>query len=232
MDDPTKPKEEGTRYLGPPVDMMGVVEKHPLQVGNAESLSVMQEEYAFFTPAVLYLHARFTDGPLIDAMWEMRETIKIYHKKFDRPIFRGLETRDGNKDWNHVLWAVERPYWQFLHNFIASLTLSNADTKTIIRVGGQDIQVYDPLAADRAKIVTVDLPTLVITAYGINGNKHMAGLVPGLTPLAPPVLRFFPPQEDIRVFAEAYYAGKNPLNERSNYLNAQKLKEEKHEGPA
>jgi hypothetical protein len=222
-----QPDPEGTRFVGPPVDQFGRLEKYELRVGNAESLVAMQEQYVFFTPAVLYLHARLTDAPLIDAVCEFRQNIKFYHKKFNQPIFRGLHTRNGNVDWNHVLWAVEREYWHFVFNFIASLTLSNATTKTLVRVGGQTLLITDPLAADRQGTGSpIILPRLEISAFGINGNTFQAGLVAGLREQDPPVLRFFPPGEDMKVFAAAYYSGHNPLNVRANFLAEQKLKED------
>lgn len=225
-----RPKVEGTQFLGPPVDAFGIIEKPELRVGNAESLVVMTEEYAFFTPAILYLHAGFTDAPLIDAVWEMREDIPLFHRKFQQPIFRGLQASNGDEDWNYVLWAVQLPYWKYMHDFIASLTLAHADTQSLIRVGAQEFQIPDPLAIERAGYLLPTTPLLTIRSFGINGNKFRAGLVPGLRPFDPLILRFFPPEEDIRVFAEAYYKGQNPINARLNYLNAKKAKETTSEG--
>jgi hypothetical protein len=219
-----QPDPEDVKFVGPVVDQLGVMQKHPLQVGNAESLLAMSAEYVFFTPAVLYLHAGFTDVPLIDAVYELREDFKLYHKKFNNQIFHGLHTADGNKDWNYVLWAVETPYWDYLFKFIASLTLTRTDLGVLIRVGGQELQILDPLAVDRQKIVSNNLPMLKVHAFGVNGNTFRAGLAHGRRFFQQPSLLFFPPEEDIKVFAEAYFRGKNPINARADFVTVQKLK--------
>ena len=103
-----EPAEEGVRYLGPPCDSRGMIVKHKLNVGFAESLAAMTD-YQFFTPAVLYLHGAFTDGPLIDFMFNEQRDIRLHYHVSRTKIFNGLEApSNGNVLWNHALWAVAK----------------------------------------------------------------------------------------------------------------------------
>lgn len=214
------PLEETPKFVGPVVDQRGIVRKYRMPVSKAESLLALNDEYAFFTPAALYLHGSFVEGMWVDYMYEMQADVPLYFQKFARPIFRGLATRDRDPSWNHVLWAVTRDYWDSVVNFLCSLSLVDRETQTVVRYGLQELNVLDPLAIDKAGLIREDLPLLPIGVFGVYGNKTKVAYEPGVNPLLDlPKLQFHKPDEDMQVFANAYFSGRNPINEREQFLH-------------
>lgn len=220
MERDRQPRREGFTFTGPPVDARGLVRKYPLPVGAAASLAEMAADYYFFTPAALYLFGDFTDAPLIDFVCELREDVRFYYRKFNRPVFRGLE-RNGDSDWNHVLWAVGRPYWELLRDFLLSVTLSFREEGRLVRIAEQELSVLDPLTADRAVLYRPDMPLVPVSAFGVNGSRFRAAFRAGASPLMePPGLRFHPPDKEVRVYAQALFGGHgNPLDVVQNFRN-------------
>ena len=230
--EPLKPQPEGVKFTGPPVDQRGRVKKYELKTGQAKALLELQADYAFFTPAVLYLNG-FTDAPLIDFMFDMGEEVKFFYKKFRHPLFRGLEARsNGNPDWNFVLWAVELPFWQAVSDFLVSLTLKESDHKRVLGIGEQFFTILDPLAVDLCRFYHKGLTMLPVTAFGINGSDFREALVVGTDPLMePPILRRFAGDPAMQVFASALYGGGNPVNAKNDFRRLQQYGEKRHEDP-
>jgi hypothetical protein len=214
----------GVKFLGPPVDDRGVIRKQELRIGSAESLAVLAEEYAFFTPAVLYMYGQFYDGPLVDLMYERQENIPLYYKKFHRPIFRGLETPDGDTSWNHAMWAVRRDHLPILADFIIGITFVVHESRQVIRFGEHFLTIADPLAMDRAVVYDPRLPRLSIRVFGVNGSRFRAALKQGKSALMdPPTLQFYDSDETMKLFADATFNGRNPLEAQSTVAFSRKL---------
>lgn len=216
---------EGISFVMPTLDARGVLPKKELRLGLAESLQVMTEEYTFFTPAILYLLGLTTDAPLIDFQFEKRCNVDFYYRKFAHPIFRGLETPDGDSDWNHALWAVRKEVWQDFYDFYSSLAFTDGQRRYVTHMASQVIDVVDPLAMARAGLILNQVPTCIVTAFGANGNTLRAAFEIGVSPLLDrPRLRFYAPSPAMVVFADALYTGKNPHIERDLYLQTQQAK--------
>lgn len=210
------PINEGVAFVGPSITDKGTLVKYELNLGQAESLARLAEDYSFFSPALLYLYGHFYDGLLLDYMYEQRENVKIFTKLFRRPIFDGLAVgADGS--WNHALFAVRRDQWGSLCDCILMVTLAFSAQKTLIRYGEQKLQIVDPIAAD--KVSTDNTPPMVeITAFGVLSGQHQIlfqsapeGMLPRPVAIAP--------LPEIALEAAAYFAGKNPVNARTNYRN-------------
>lgn len=218
MDAPLIPEQEGMRERGTQADANGFIPKHALTTGASRSLLQMNEEYAFFTPALLYLLTNFRDDPLADFQVNMGEPVKFYYRKFSHPIFRGLNARsNGDPAWNFVLWAIERPFWRAFSDFMVSIVLSDTDAGQVYGVGEQELVVIDPLAMDRAFIYSNALPRLPVTAFGINGSNYRAAFRIGENPLLdPPSLVFYARDPTMQAYAKALFAGDNPVNARAN----------------
>lgn len=219
MDGPLKPRTHGSQFVGPPVDEHGRIPKKELRAGAARGLSEMLDEYAFFTPAILYLHGGFRDAPLIDFMYEMRTDVTFYYRKFSRPVFRGLEAQSNSDPaWNFALWALRREYFEAFSDFLVSLTLTYADEKTAAGVGEQVIEVPDPLRAERAVLYDPTMATVPVSVFGINGSRYRAAMAVSNRPFAePPVLRFYAADPTMVTFAQALYCGVNPIDARSGH---------------
>ncbi len=219
---------EGIHYAGPPVDDRGRVVKHELRVGAATSLASLADEYAFFTPAALYLYGEFYDGPLIDFMCGLGREVRLCYRK---PIFRGLEAGNGDADWNHALWAVRREDYQALADFIVSLTFMVTEEGKVLRFGEQPLMVLDPLALDRSVLWRADLPSVALVGFGVSmatraGGGFQVAFRGGTGSLTePPTLRWFGPEPGMVAFASAALTGGNPVNARSDF---NKMREAKH----
>jgi hypothetical protein len=214
------PKPAGRTYLGPSVDARGFVQKQPLNVTTAtESLAVMTDEYHFFSPAILYLHARFTDAPLIDLMYEQQRDIKVYYRLFQREVFRGLEApSNGNRDWNHALWAVKWDDWQTLSDFLVSLTFFSRVGRRAMRVAEQKICIIDPLRIDRG-VLSASTESLIVTVFGLRGNLGTLAMQPGKG--QPPELTLFPADPEMAVYLAALMQEDDNVEEVLNF-SAQK----------
>lgn len=212
--DEAQPRPEGMK-AGPTVDERGVVRKYELRVGQAKRLAELLPEYAFFTPALLYLKGGFRDTPLAD--FSHQTGCVYYYKKFARPIFQGLESDTGDPDWNFVLWACSRSLWPALANFLVSLTLVDPERRNVVGVGEQAMAVADPLLADSNSLVTGVRSLIPVTGFGVNGNCGRWALQPPRQPLIEkPVLLTAGPDPEMILFARALRLGANPVNARSD----------------
>lgn len=226
-----KPRDEGLTPDDTVLDENGFIAKYALNVGSAKALSEMTDEYEFFTPAILYLYARFRDAPLADFVYMVHRDCKFYFHRFDRPVFAGLEAK-SNKDpaWNFALWAVKREHWPLFCDWMVSLTFTYGDTKSVCAVGEQRLTVLDPLAVDRSAVWHTRMPRIGVTAFGVNGNKFRAGFAEARDPLRDrPTVLFDRPDPAMLVFADALYGGDNPVDARTLYTHKKAL-EERHEG--
>lgn len=236
MEDALKPHQEGVVSKGPSVlDANGFIRKHEMRFpASVKTLAGYAEEFVFFTPAILYLHGGFMDAPFADLMAVTGIDLKLYYKKFERPLFRGLEApSNGNPDWNHALWAVRREFWQPLSDWLVSLTLTYRLSEAVAGVGEQHLTILDPLAADRMVLWPSTVPTINIASFGLRGSMFTASLSPPPAPLAGlPALSFGRPAKAMAVFAAALYDGKNPVNAAAYHQWRESLKDGPNEDQA
>lgn len=223
------PVNQSPLFLGPPVDPQGRIVKRPLRFGAAKALHELRDQYRFFTPAALYLHGQFQDTFLIDYMFELGEDVPLAYHRFNVPLFAGLETAHGDRDWNHVLWAVPLPYWETLSDFLCSLTVSCRDTAAVLRYGEQRFFVADPLAADVAVVLRPGAPLVAISAFGIYGNRGIAAFQRGPTVYDRHRFMRRPADPADVAYATAHLAGANPIEARAQFL--QQIKDEFREDP-
>lgn len=218
MDGLPRPHQEGVDARGESVDSTGFVKKYQLPVGLARGLHEMAGDFAFFTPAPLYLYGRFRDAPLADyAAAVLPADVRFYYHKFSSGVFSGLDApSNGDRDWNCVLWAVHTRFWPSFADWMVSLALTYGDVGEIAGVGLQEFTVPDPLAVDKAVVLSGAIPTVTVAAFGINGSRvRYAFERDGV--LGVPRLRRYNPDPEMRVFAAALYGGCNPVNARAVY---------------
>lgn len=165
-------------------------------LGNS-GISDYSADYAFFTPAILYLRGGFTDGPFADFVAEAKREIPFYYTKFSSPIFRGLESPDGNPAWNHGLFAVRRDDWDELSSWMLTLMLMNPNDKQCNAVAEQRLTV-----PDRGR------PAQVM-AFALRGSAATWAFVQdGETPR----LARLRPSVGTAAFANALLLGENPVD--------------------
>lgn len=214
--DRRKPFTEGLQLLMTTVGTQKRLPKRELRLGAAESLGVLQQDFVFFTPALLYLNQILNDDPLMDFQLEYGRVVPFYWLKVAQPFFRGLETRDGDRDWNHALWALDRVHWPAFKKFYSAVVVFNEPRHLFYEVGVQEFDVADHVAYRRVNDCRQSLP---ITAFGINGNHVRVGFETFPDPWTHlPRARRFQPAAEAVVYADALKAGVNPHLARDAYL--------------
>lgn len=225
------PHSEKPRFLGPPVDVQGRLRKRKLPLGNAESLTAMSQDYSFFTPGPAFLYGLLSDGTLIDYVNEMGEDVPFFVYKFNKPVFEGLHTPNGDADWNHVLFAVPQEFWESFSGFMCSVVMSIRAQGTVIRWGLQELLVLDPLCVDKTVVLDANMKRLTIGAFCPYGNQYKSYFEPGEPEDTPPRFRLHPPDDAMEVFSKAHFAGRNPLNAKESFLRRKAQEAQSNEDP-
>lgn len=228
MDGTLKPHQESVVSVGTPaLDDDSFIKKHEFKTGPFRILGPFAQEYAFFTPAILYLYGGFRDAPLADLAYMTGIETKFYYRKFEKRIFDGLDApSNGNTDWNFVLWAVRKEHWTLVSDWLVSITLTYAELGEVAGIGQQEFDVVDPLAADRSAVYHDGLPRIRVAAFGLNGSRFRAYLRTDASPLqVRPRLAFDNAAADMKVFASALYGGNNPIDAKAAFRR-QQLKDE------
>ncbi len=199
---PYKPLSQSVVATGPSLGEP-VVPKQLLPVGQATSLAELAGEFAFFTPAVLYLYGGLTDEPLGDFRQTYGGPADVYHYRFPHRLFSGLDAPCGDREWNHALWAVRRHVWPALRDFYLSIMVLDPVARTASQVAYTDVEVLDSLAAAHMRWET--RPAVTVAAFGIDGSDRRLVVRPSADVLKhPPRLVRLPPTEAMRRAAAAY----------------------------
>jgi hypothetical protein len=173
---------------------------------RVQSLTPFLERFAFFTPAPAYLWGSLHPRVLADFLAQQQGTVEFFHRKFERPLFRGLEAPNGDVAWNHVLWAVERPHWQPLVDHLCAAVLTDSPRQVVYRFGLQNLEIVDPLFLDRRVLCPAVLPSLAIGAFGVRSSAFTAAFQEGAANVLDlPRIVFLPPAEECRLYARVLF---------------------------
>lgn len=169
-----------------------IVEKCTMGFGQAEGLGAFTEAYRFFSPALPYLYGRFTDRFLVQFLAEMSGQIDFLHHRFERSLFAGMESPDGDGAWNSVLWALDVSVYPDFEKFLLSVAVSDPARGSLYRVGVQDVEIVDPLWHDHAAVLSPHPPTIPVTVFGVNSNRGAMAVdwAPGQPWTRPRVCRY------------------------------------------
>lgn len=187
------------------------------------SLRSLQEQFVFYTPALLYLYGGFDNAILLDFMEQYKFKCVFHYFHSQTRLFQVLDT-PGDSQWNHCLFAVEVVHWLPFREFMQSVVLANRSRGHVICVGSQELEIVDPLAIAGKVVLPEPLPLATVVAFGVNGNKGAVAFGPGTHPLTdPPKVAFHEPQQEAVVYSEALLSGANPHDavEKWKHENAQ-----------
>jgi hypothetical protein len=112
---------------------------------------------------------------------------------------------DGDSAWNAVLWAVYRPYYELLIDFLTSVCFIDHNAKRVLRIGYQELRVIDPLWRATIAITPGPLPVVVIGAFGVNASDRIFAFEQDDPPWGTPLARFFPPADAQKLFARKLF---------------------------
>ena len=229
---PRLPISQDFRWLGEMSDALGRVKKTRLNLSKYSSLAPLAQEYTFFTPALLYLHGAFLESMWLDYMYELGEPVNFYHYKFEKPLFEGLHTPDGDRDWNHVLWLMEKPFYPSLEDFVCSLSIAHRERRQFRRYGVQRLTLFDPCTVDRRGMYLAAAPTVEVNVFGVTDVRGQACLQAGLDLQLPPRLVFLPADPSLVAFAGGYFQDQNPFRTRETFREDQHAGTRRDDGVA
>lgn len=193
---------------GRTVDMEGRVDKNEMRLGRTPLLANTLNDLVWFTPAILYLHGAFQDRFLLDfaASFPQGDDVFYGFYRFDRALFAGLGAPDGDEEWNHVLFCVEKHFWEDFKKFMVTIVLQHSPKNWHAEIVHQRMEIPDPKGYGDPKNGMCE-----VHAFGMNGTDGILVLNYLHFPLRPKFTAFAP-RASIQAFNAAIAAGVNPVD--------------------
>jgi len=152
---------------------------HELRLTAATTLRDLKEQYAFYTPAMMYIFVRLMGRePLWDFMEEYGKEVTPISMKFKKPIFDGLAV-GPDRTWNYVLYGMEHDDFNEFRKWMGTLTFVDRDKDIVHRIRYQDFEIADPLFLERVVVLPLQMPTIPVTAFALDSNKGCCWLATG-----------------------------------------------------
>lgn len=188
-----------------------------MKVSQAATLADLSKEWGFFTVGLFYAASRLTDDPVSDFLAKQPQPSKPFILKFDKPIFKGLDTR-FSKAWNHCLLAVDNRLMEALTRYVSQVCVVDVDRQDYWQAAVQDVPIADPLALQKTAILPSPCPTVDIVFFGMDGLHWTKGIKPAFNPPLdlPEVETLDPRPEVVRRANEILRGGgqsRRPVNE-------------------
>lgn len=168
------PQPEGTR----PTDIAASgLKTHQLRVTGAKALSELTGDYAFFNHGCFFTWGGLDVDPVEDfVIRHADQDCLVFHMDFPRPIFHGIP-KPGRfykpaEIYNHRLFAVPLPYWDALRAELMIVSAVDRARRSFHRSVTQEIDIVDPLSLQSLVIAPPLPPTVPVTVFGVDGNKH------------------------------------------------------------
>jgi len=119
---------------------------HIKKVGFAHRLSEVQQDYAFFTHALLFTHAGFQSDPVEEWMLVNDCPGAVFALEFDQPLFTGLgiPLTQHADHYNKLLMGCERPVWDKLYRYLNTLTAADPVRKAYVSAFVNEARMPDP----------------------------------------------------------------------------------------
>ena len=119
------------------------------RVSSAQTLARLTDEYALFTPALLYaLVPLGMRDPLADYVAMTAQPVTLSWLVSPLPLFDGLT--GPHTSWNHRIGLVPRAAWNDFYQFFGRAAFSDVATGSFYRTRWQAAAVDDALVAARA----------------------------------------------------------------------------------
>lgn len=182
-----------------------------LRLSRAARLADLTEEFAFFTHAPFFTHARWNRDPALDYA-EATPGCEVHVIICNQPLFTGLHVRrpDGSRDesWNYRLMACHRSHWVGLRDYLMAVGGVDRARKLFHRTLAQVIPLIDGIAMDRLSYLPDAPPMIHIMTFSIDSNHFILPFVPALNPPFDQVRLEMRTAEPATVrLAEAYFSG-------------------------
>ena len=183
------------------------VRLHRLRLSQAATLKDLSDQYVFYTPALLHMVVPLCGrDPFTVFQREYNKEVLPLSLRFNRPIFQGFNV-GGIKDWNYLLFAMEREHFQHYLSWMQSLTFADRERGVVYRLGDKTIQIADPVFCEKTFILPQEIPCIDVTVFCIDGSRGCYYVEEGAHPLMDlPSLRTAEPFEDTQKLTQALLA--------------------------
>ena len=180
------------------------VQPHQLRLSAAATLRDLSDQYAFYTPALLYMIVPLRgQDPFAAFLQEYNKQVLPLSIRFNRPIFQGLDVGPV-KDWNYMLFAMEQEHFKHFLPWLLSATFVDREHGLVYRLGEKTVRIADPVFFEKTVILPAELPCIDVTVICIDGSAGCCYLEAGSdTLLDRPKLAFAEPFDDTRKLAKA-----------------------------
>jgi hypothetical protein len=178
----------------------------------AGSLKDMTADWAFFTIGCLYTWGGFDHNIIAEyTQTHPDHDCSVMTLRNQKPIFSNMcpiGTFEVFKRFECELCAIPLEYWDGLRDRIAEISMVDRRKGTFAQVTIQELEIVDFLAVQRAVTAANQIPTLTITAFGLDGNKQHVSFVSRTTgPHDRAIVVKMPVREQTVRVAQAILAG-------------------------
>jgi hypothetical protein len=176
------------------------------------SLSDAAGDWHYFNHGAFFAFAEF-DYPQQDpvADWYARQPVgtQLLMQPFKMDVFEGIDapTYLGNLTWNNVICGVNHELWQSLFEYVGGVCSINDKTKQFYRAFSGDVKVLDPVLVEQHSALALDLPTIDVTVFCVDGNTARWEIRPPLSPIGPPRMVKTLPRAEVVQMADSVFAG-------------------------
>lgn len=182
------------------------------KLSRTTKLADLQEEFAIYAPALVYLHVPLP-GDFMSAFFQhYGKAVEVFSVELDKPVFSGLSV-GGDRRWNHVLFGMPKEHWSAFYSWAGTVAVMNHDNGVLYRVRTQEIEVADPFCVSNSIVLPSDVPVGEISTFCVETNVgcHYYLSSKGINP-AKAVFDKELIYDDTKRFAEEYLAGNNPYD--------------------
>lgn len=88
------------------------------------------------------------------------------------PVFDGVATSVAEEHWDRRLIACNRAYWPQLWPRLNGVAVADSLNRTLHRPLMHMLKIVDQFAYAFQRVATPRLPTVVITVFGVQGDRH------------------------------------------------------------
>ena len=159
------------------------VQPHIVKFSQATDLADLSKEYAFYTPALLYMKVRLAGrDPFSQFVREYGREVVPISMRFNKPVFRGLNLGQDTS-WNNVLFGMEVEHWPAFVSFMGTMAFLDRNIGRLTRLRTRQFHVADPLYFEKAIVLPPVIPVVSVTAFCLDTNQGCAWIEPGAHPL-------------------------------------------------
>jgi hypothetical protein len=171
-------------------------------------LSELASEWHYFNHGMLFSHAGFTyptEDPVADWYAQQPAGTQVIQQPFGSTIIAGLPAAAGigRLSWGHIVCAVRHEVWPSLFEFMGGVAAVDRNAQRFYRLEYADVQVLDPVAAERDGLLSGQLPTITLTVFCVDGNHGRWGIRYGANSIQPPEVVALPVEPETQRLARA-----------------------------